>query len=774
VALAVIACALWLASAANASAFEAHGSAEQVYVTGLAPDAQMSLLNSSGATVYTQQADSLGGLLFRNVAPGSRYRVRLSSSGEESGPITVHTDASAPWDPSIYEQSIPDNGYTYLTTRDGTKLAIDVHPPTSPAGEPGVPSEFHFPTFPQPGVPSLNYTPPYPTLIEYSGYGYADPNGPENGIAVIANLMGFAVVDVNMRGTGCSGGAYDFFENMQNLDGYDVIEAIAHQPWVLGHKVGMLGISYGAISQLFTAQTRPPDLEAIAPLSTIDATASTLYPGGILNTGFAVAWAEQRQQNAEPASPGHGQAWANEQIEKGDTTCAENQVLHGEATNLSQKIQENATYNAAVADPLDPITFVHKIDVPTFMACQWEDEQTGAHCADLAQHFTGTKQKWFTFTNGAHVDSLDPYTLDRLYDFLELYVAHQAPLVDSLVIHAAAPILYDEAMGLPKTDLVTLPADPIQLDPTYESALAAFEALPEIRVLFDNGAGSSPLGTTTAGDPYPGFEHSFSSFPIPGTKAQTWYFGPSGTLNSKPASSEGTDSYTSNANATPLTDYSSKTGSGGLWGNASEWEWNWQQPPAGSAVSYLTAPLAANTTAIGGGAVHLWVESSAPDVDFQATVSEVDPDGDETFVQNGWLRASERKLAVNANNMFKQQPTPLQPIPTFLASDEEPMPANQFVPVTIPLYFEGHAYRAGTRIRVTVSAPNGTQPVWSFSQTEPPGSTATESVAFSPAMPSSLTLPIVPGVEVPTGTPACPTLRNEPCRPYVPFVNDGS
>ena len=50
-------------------------------------------------------------------------------------------DAAAPWDPDIYNQSIPDNGYTYLTTRDGTKLAIDVHPPTSPAGEPGVPSD---------------------------------------------------------------------------------------------------------------------------------------------------------------------------------------------------------------------------------------------------------------------------------------------------------------------------------------------------------------------------------------------------------------------------------------------------------------------------------------------------------------------------------------------------------------------------------------------------------------------------------------------------------
>ncbi len=766
--------AVWLVAAASASAFNAQGSVEQVYVTGLAPNAGMSLLNRSGATVYTQNADSLGGLLFRNVTPGKGYRVSLTSTGEESGPITVHSDAAAPWDPSIYEQEISDNGYTYLTTRDGIKLAIDVHPPTSPAGEPGVPSEFHFPTFPQPGVPTPSYTPPYPTLIEYSGYGYANPAGPENGIAVLANLMGFAVVDVNMRGTGCSGGAYDFFEPLQNLDGYDVIEAIAHQPWVLGNKVGMLGISYGAISQLFTAQTQPPDLEAIAPLSTIDATATTLYPGGILNTGFAVKWAEERQQNAEPASPGHGQAWATKRIEEGDETCAANQALHGEAANLLQKIRENSTYKPSVADPLDPITFVHKIDVPTFMACQWEDEQTGGHCADLAQHFTGTKLKWFTFTNGAHIDSLDPYTYDRWYDFLELFVAHKAPIENQAVTRAAAPIVYQEAMGLPREDLVTLPPDPIQEQPTYESALAAFEALPEVRVLFDNGAGESPTGSKTAGDPYPAFEQSFSKFPIPRTKAHSWYLGPGGTLNEQQPTGEGVDSYTSDANATPLTDYSSKTGSGGLWGDASEWEWNWQQPQAGSAVSYVSAPLTTDTTAIGAGAIHLWVKSSTPDVDLQATVSEVRPDGNETFVQDGWLRASERKLAESANNMFKQRPTLLQPIPTFLASDVEPMPANEFVPVVIPLYFEGHVYRAGSRIRVTIAAPNGTQPVWSFSQTQPEGTTATESVAFSPSMPSSLTLPTVPGVTVPTGMPECPSLRNEPCRPYQAFVNNGS
>ena len=158
------------------------------------------------------------------------------------------------------------------------------------------------------------------------------------------------------------------------------------------------------------------------------------------------------------------------------------------------KIRANSHYEAPVGDPLDPITFVHKINVPMFMACQWEDEQTGGHCPDLAQHFTGTKLKWFTFTNGAHVDSLDPYTFDRWYDFLELYVAHQAPIVNQAVIRAAAPMIYQQAMGLPQSDLVTLPPDPIQEEPTYQSALSAFEALPSVRVLFDSGAGPSPTG----------------------------------------------------------------------------------------------------------------------------------------------------------------------------------------------------------------------------------------------------------------------------------------
>ena len=102
--------------------------------------------------------------------------------------------------------------------------------------------------------------------------------------------------------------------------------------------------------------------------------------------------------------------------------------LHGEATDLHGQDRRQLVLQPARADPLDPITFVNKIKVPVFMACQWEDEQTGGHCPELGRALHRHEEKWFTFTNGAHIDSLDPATFDRWYDFLELFVAHQAPI----------------------------------------------------------------------------------------------------------------------------------------------------------------------------------------------------------------------------------------------------------------------------------------------------------------------------------------------------------
>jgi predicted acyl esterase len=638
-----LAAAITLVPAASAeAAFNARGSVQQVQVTGAKKGAKLILMRN-GHRVAVKRAGRLGGAVFRNLRPGKGYRLR-------SKRLTVLPNRSKPPSTKLYKQKIPASGYGYLRTRDGTKLAIDVRVPSGSG--------------------------PFPTVIEYAGYGYANPAGAQSGISPILNLLGYAVVDVNMRGTGCSGGAYDYFEPLQNLDGYDIIETVARQPWVLHHKVGMAGLSYGGITQLFVAQTRPPSLAAITPLSVIDNTQTTLYPGGVLNTGFALSWAKDRADDAKPATATQGQQWAYDRIKGGDKTCEANQVLHAEAIDPIRRVRANNYYRPRVADPVAPVTFVHKIKAPTYLACQWTDEQTGGHCPTLAKRFTGTKRKWFTFTNGVHTDSLDPETFNRWYDFLEIYVAQRAPNMPDAV-KALAPTVFASVMGV---NGVTLPPDPIQGKPSLAAAQAAFEALPSVRVLFDNGAGGSQPG-----QPYPGFEQSFSRFPLPGTHAASWYLESGGALAPAKPVTSGSDTFTANKGARPATDFTgANTGTGGLW-TASP-AYNWTQNPAGTALSYASAPLTGNSVVVGGGAVEAWVRSTARDVDLQATVTEVRPDGKETFVQSGWLRASLRKLD-------KKKSTQLEPVLSLRRSDAVLLPKGKFAKLTIPLYYQGHAYR---------------------------------------------------------------------------------
>jgi uncharacterized protein len=150
-------------------------------------------------------------------------------------------------------------------------------------------------------------------------------------------------------------------------------------------------------------------------------------------------------------------------------------------------------------------------------------------------------------------------------------------------------------------------------------------------------------------------------------------------------------------------------------------------------------------------------------VDLQGTVTEVRPDGKETFVQGGWLRSDARKLDLDKT-------TVLEPVPSYRERHARTLPRGRWVKLTIPLYYEGHVYREGSRIRLTISAPGGDQPIWAFAEADP-GTTPWVAVAHSRRMPSQLVLPVVPGVGAPTELPPCPGLRGQPCRDYVPFAN---
>ena len=710
---------------AGVSELNARGSVEQVQVTGAEPGQAVRLLRGD-LRVDSQRAGSLGGVVFRKVEPGRGYRVRQGTS--EDGPVRVLTDRSAPPDESIYDQELPDGGYGYLETRDGTELAVSVRLPGPP--EDG----------------------PYPTVVEYSGYGYADPAGPESGIAAVGNALGYAVVDVNMRGTGCSGGAFDYFETLQSLDGYDVVETVARQDWVANGQVGMIGISYGGISQLFVAATRPPSLAAITPLSVIDNTLTTLYPGGILNTGFALQWAQERVEDAKPASPTTGQPWAWDRIEGGDTTCEANQALHTEAVNLIAKTRRNRYYRPAVADPLSPVTFVDRINVPSFVACQHTDEQTGGHFATSLGRLSRNRKVWISLQNGVHVDSLGPDTLTRWVEFLKLYVADEVPRIPDPVLSLSGSFY---------KFLADAPASPVAQSrfAGFESAAAArteFARDPRVRLLMENGAG--PAGPGAIGSAW---ELGYDAWPIRQVRPAWHYFGPNGTLVPEPPG-EGAATYTADPRARPA---QTLPGSG----EADAWKaqppYRWAPLADGKGVGFVTGALPQDVVIAGPSAVHLRLSSSARDTDLQVTLSEVRPDGNETYVQNGWLRASHRREQGGS--------TALAPRPTHLRRDARPIPSGEIVTVRVPIFPVAHAFRAGSRIRVTVQGPGGDRPRWRFSSVDR-GRTRNVIHFGGLGNRSALVLPVIAGATANgTALPPAAALRGQPSRRYVPAANGG-
>ena len=683
--------------------FVVQGSVEQFAVTHATPGATISLDDRAGHLFATGTLDTQGSFLFRNVPAGAGYRGVENDGGTitESPPTRVLSPTYVP-PQQFYKSQTLQIGFGYITMRDGTKLSATVHLP-GPADQG-----------------------PYPTVIEYSGYDPANPNSPQPS-TLLAQLLGYATVGVNMRGTGCSGGSYSYFEQLQSLDGYDVVEAVAAQPWVAHHKVGMVGISYPGISQLFVAQTDPPHLAAIAPLSTIaDTYRSTLYPGGIFNNGFALSWAKDRQSAGQP----------------------ENQLLRLQNPDIVAQIQDNPYYSSTLGDPLAPITFVHKINVPVFLGGAWQDEQVGPQSADMLNDFTSSPDTHFMFTNGTHIESLFAQ-LQRWTEFLDFYVGHRIPHVPTL-FRALAPTIVKAATGISG---VVLAPDRFDSYTSYAKALAAYRAEPHVRILFDNGYGDP----ANPGAPIAAFEQDFSQWPPTQTVPTTWYMQPDQQLSSSPPTIPDGDgrastSYVYDPTAKPVTDFSGS--SSDIWGANPTYDW--RPLPLGKALAFDSPPLTQDVTMVGTGSVDLWLRSTAPDTDLEVTITELRPDGMERYVQSGWLRASQRKLD-------RALTTATRPWHTNLQSDAKPLPTGKFVPVRVELMPFAAVFRTGDRIRITVEAPGGNRPFWTFASI-PANGIVTNEVAHSVDHASKVVLPVIPGIVAPTPLPPCPSLRGQPCR----------
>ena len=320
-------------------------------------------------------------------------------------------------------------------------------------------------------------------------------------------------------------------------------------------------------------------------------------------------------------------------------------------------------------------------------------------------------------------------------------------------VKALAPTLYATAMGIGGIDL---PDDPIQTSPTYAAALAAFEGLPSVRVLFDNGAGSRRRGR-----PSPGFEHSFSRFPVPGTAGPLVVPGTRRAAGrERTAGAAGRSTFTWDKRAVPATDFTGNTGAGGLWGGHPDLQLG-PEPAGHLAVVRERHPSAQHGGVRRRRAAGAGSRRRPPDVDLQV---------------DGLRGATRRQGDVRAERLAAGERAQARSTPEHAARarfrrserrDVRRCPKGRFTKVTVPLYYEGHAYRAGSRIRITISAPNGESANLELrgDRAEGPGDRLGRVLAQAALAHGAAG---DPRRGVPTSLPPCPGLRGEPCRPYVP------
>lgn len=157
----------------------------------------------------------------------------------------------SPWTPgpAVYGHAVRHN--VEIPMSDGVVLRADIHYPTDlDTGQPA--------------------TGPFPVLLSVTPYGKkAPPPAAQIGGGATPYLIkrGYIEAMVDVRGTGASGGSFQMFGDKQTQDGVELVNWAATLPNSSG-RVGMFGISYLAINQLFTAAAVGPDspLKAIFPV----------------------------------------------------------------------------------------------------------------------------------------------------------------------------------------------------------------------------------------------------------------------------------------------------------------------------------------------------------------------------------------------------------------------------------------------------------------------------------------------------------------------------
>lgn len=573
----------------------------------------------------------------------------------------------------------------YLTMRDGTRIAIDVMLPADlPAGA---------------RLPTLMIMARYwrsMALWLPSPRGRA-PIGPREMTVDYFVQCGFAVVVVDARGAGASGGVNRYPWSADELADYaEVAHWVCEQPWSSG-SIGAYGISYEGAAALRLAASGVPGVRAVIPQEIeFDVYDDVALPGGVFNEAFIRNW-NASNQALDRNRPSALFPWLARLLVRG--------VRPVDADPQRVELRKHLSAHQANTDVYAAISGITFRDDPFgSTGVTLDDFSVYAHTPAL-EAGGAALFSWGSWLDGTTAEA----ALRTFNTFSNPQVVVIGAWKHEMTAHGSP---YQPPRSAP--------------NPTQQEQWQAMAGFFAQALIQQKPITGKTLRYYTLGEEV---WRETDTFPLPGTRHEAWYFQPQGGLApQRPGDADASDSYT--------VDFSATTGT------TNRWHTQFARPVAYSdraaaderLLTYTSAPLPHDMEVTGCPTLTLYVASSHDDGAFFVYLEDVDPQGVVRYITEGQLRGIHRRLS--------SAPLPYvtsMPPRSYRRADAAPLPPGQVVELVIGLQPTSALLRRGHRLRVALAGADKD----SFARI-PAAGTPRWQVMRSAQQASAISLPVVP------------------------------